>query len=78
MNRLTLTSLGQHLKQQVSGTKFSDEDIEKLTHRIQFGGDEVVKAKDGEVSSTECVCVTVMEEKSVWTTVILILQVVVE
>lgn len=28
------------------------EDIEKLTHRIQFGGDEVVKAKDGAGSAT--------------------------
>lgn len=25
----------------------SQEDLEKLTTRIQFGGDEVVKAKDG-------------------------------
>lgn len=40
------------LLSQVPNTKFSDEDIEKLTHRIQFGGDEVVKAKDGAGSAT--------------------------
>ncbi|CAG8688829.1 22360_t:CDS:2 [Cetraspora pellucida] len=31
---------------------FSKEQIEKLTHRIQYGGDEVVKAKDGAGSAT--------------------------
>lgn len=40
------------LLSQVPGTNFSNEDIEKLTHRIQFGGDEVVKAKDGAGSAT--------------------------
>lgn len=40
------------LLSQVPGTKFSDADIEALTHRIQFGGDEVVKAKDGAGSAT--------------------------
>jgi len=30
----------------------SQEDLEKLTTRIQFGGDEVVKAKDGTGSAT--------------------------
>lgn len=37
---------------QVKGVKFSEEDIKSLTHRIQFGGDEVVKAKDGAGSAT--------------------------
>jgi malate dehydrogenase len=40
------------LLSQVNGAKFSDEDIGALTHRIQFGGDEVVQAKDGEGSAT--------------------------
>jgi malate dehydrogenase len=40
------------LLSQVPGTKFSEDDIKKLTHRIQFGGDEVVKAKDGAGSAT--------------------------
>lgn len=37
---------------QVQGAKFSEEDIKALTHRIQFGGDEVVQAKDGAGSAT--------------------------
>lgn len=40
------------LLSQVEGAKFSDEQIKALTHRIQFGGDEVVKAKDGAGSAT--------------------------
>jgi malate dehydrogenase len=40
------------LLSQVPGTKFTEEDIAALTHRIQFGGDEVVKAKDGAGSAT--------------------------
>jgi len=40
------------LLSQVPGAKFSDDDIAALTHRIQFGGDEVVKAKDGAGSAT--------------------------
>jgi malate dehydrogenase len=40
------------LLSQVPGTKFSEADIAALTHRIQFGGDEVVKAKDGAGSAT--------------------------
>lgn len=39
-------------RDQVKGAKFSEEDIKALTHRIQFGGDEVVKAKDGAGSAT--------------------------
>jgi len=33
-------------------SSISEADIEALTHRIQFGGDEVVKAKDGAGSAT--------------------------
>ena len=40
------------LLSQVGGAKFSEEDVAALTHRIQFGGDEVVKAKDGAGSAT--------------------------
>eukprot|EP00736_Rhodelphis_marinus_P008311 Rmarinus@m.22736 len=40
------------LLSQVKGAKFSDEEIKALTHRIQFGGDEVVKAKAGQGSAT--------------------------
>lgn len=40
------------LLSQVPNAKFSDEDVAALTHRIQFGGDEVVKAKDGAGSAT--------------------------
>lgn len=32
--------------------KFTDEEVAALTKRIQFGGDEVVKAKDGTGSAT--------------------------
>jgi len=40
------------LLSQVKGAKFSESDVAALTHRIQFGGDEVVKAKDGAGSAT--------------------------
>lgn len=40
------------LLSQVPGASFSEADIAALTHRIQFGGDEVVKAKDGTGSAT--------------------------
>jgi len=40
------------LLSQVKGAKFTKEDKEKLTHRIQFGGDEVVQAKAGGGSAT--------------------------
>lgn len=36
----------------VSGAKFTQAELEALTFRIQFGGDEVVKAKDGAGSAT--------------------------
>merc|ERR1712228_138132 len=34
------------------GATFTDEERDALTHRIMFGGDEVVKAKDGGGSAT--------------------------
>lgn len=40
------------LLSQLEGASFTQEQIEALTHRIQFGGDEVVKAKDGAGSAT--------------------------
>ena len=49
---LDVTVIGGHagitilpLLSQIPGAKFSDVDREALTVRIQFGGDEVVKAK---------------------------------
>lgn len=35
-----------------AGVTFSDSERDSLTHRIQFGGDEVVQAKDGAGSAT--------------------------
>jgi len=40
------------LLSQIKGANFTQEQIEALSHRIQFGGDEVVKAKDGAGSAT--------------------------
>jgi len=40
------------LLSQLHSCKFSEEDREALTNRIQFGGDEVVQAKDGAGSAT--------------------------
>ncbi|ORX70520.1 mitochondrial malate dehydrogenase [Linderina pennispora] len=37
---------------QVEGLKLTEEERAALTHRVQFGGDEVVKAKDGLGSAT--------------------------
>lgn len=37
---------------QIPGQKFTKEQLDTLTHRIQYGGDEVVKAKDGAGSAT--------------------------
>jgi len=57
--KTNVTVIGGHagttilpLLSQVPNTKFSDADINALTHRIQFGGDEVVQAKDGAGSAT--------------------------
>lgn len=59
VNKVNVPVIGGHagttilpLLSQVPGAKFSEDDIKKLTHRIQFGGDEVVKAKDGAGSAT--------------------------
>ncbi|KNC46996.1 malate dehydrogenase, NAD-dependent [Thecamonas trahens ATCC 50062] len=56
---LDVTVVGGHagttilpLLSQIEGAKFTDDDIAALTHRIQFGGDEVVQAKDGAGSAT--------------------------
>jgi len=40
------------LLSQIKDAKFTDEQIAALTKRIMFGGDEVVKAKDGAGSAT--------------------------
>lgn len=40
------------LLSQAKGAKFTQAQIEELTNRIQFGGDEVVKAKGGAGSAT--------------------------
>ncbi|KAG5462558.1 MAG: lactate/malate dehydrogenase [Olpidium bornovanus] len=40
------------LLSQISGAIYTEETRNALTHRIQFGGDEVVKAKDGKGSAT--------------------------
>lgn len=57
--KTSVTVVGGHagttilpLLSQVKGANFSEEALSKLTHRIQFGGDEVVKAKDGAGSAT--------------------------
>lgn len=40
------------LLSQLNGASFTAEQLEQLTKRIQFGGDEVVQAKDGAGSAT--------------------------
>ena len=57
--QLDVTVIGGHagitilpLLSQIPGASFSDADREALTVRIQFGGDEVVKAKAGAGSAT--------------------------
>lgn len=40
------------LSQSNYGKALKDETYEKIVHRIQYGGDEVVKAKDGAGSAT--------------------------
>jgi len=59
VNKLNVTVVGGHsgvtilpLLSQVPGVKFTQQEIEQLTNRIQFGGDEVVKAKAGAGSAT--------------------------
>ena len=59
VNDTNVTVVGGHagttimpLLSQIKGASFSEEDLDALTHRIQFGGDEVVQAKDGAGSAT--------------------------
>lgn len=59
VNAMSVPVIGGHagttilpLLSQVPGAAFSDEDRKALTHRIQFGGDEVVAAKAGGGSAT--------------------------
>lgn len=59
VNSMSVPVIGGHagttilpLLSQVPGASFSEEDTKALTHRIQFGGDEVVQAKAGGGSAT--------------------------
>jgi len=60
VNSLDIPVVGGHagttivpiLSRNSAGVTFTDEERDALTHRIQFGGDEVVKAKDGAGSAT--------------------------
>jgi len=59
LDNLDVTVIGGHagitilpLLSQVPGASFSEADLEALTVRIQFGGDEVVAAKAGAGSAT--------------------------
>ncbi|GBG24290.1 L-lactate dehydrogenase [Hondaea fermentalgiana] len=45
---ITILPLLSHIE----GANFTDEQIERLSHRIAFGGDEVVQAKEGAGSAT--------------------------
>merc|ERR1712217_412912 len=46
------TTIVPLLSQSSPTCSFTDEERDALTHRIMFGGDEVVKAKDGAGSAT--------------------------
>jgi malate dehydrogenase len=59
VNKVNVKVIGGHagttilpLLSQVEGGNFSEEARDKLTHRIMFGGDEVVQAKAGGGSAT--------------------------
>jgi len=60
VRKLSIPVVGGHagitilplLSQNNHGLTFTQEETEKLTHRIQFGGDEVVEAKAGSGSAT--------------------------
>jgi len=59
VSKTSVTVVGGHagktilpLLSQVAGATFTDADRDALTHRIMFGGDEVVKAKAGGGSAT--------------------------
>ncbi|KAG6811960.1 Malate dehydrogenase, cytoplasmic [Tricholoma furcatifolium] len=57
---IAITVVGGHsgptivplLSQNANGKQIAGEELKELVHRIQFGGDEVVKAKDGAGSAT--------------------------
>jgi len=57
-NTLRVTVVGGHSGATIvpllsqTGISFTDDELKALTNRIQFGGDEVVKAKDGAGSAT--------------------------
>lgn len=57
-NALRVTVVGGHSGNTIvpllsqTGLKFTEDELKQLTQRIQFGGDEVVKAKDGAGSAT--------------------------
>jgi len=57
--KLDISVVGGHsgitilpLLSRIKGISFTQDEIEKLTYRVQFGGDEVVKAKNGAGSAT--------------------------
>jgi len=59
VNKVNVPVIGGHagttilpLLSQVPGAKFDQDTLNALTHRIQFGGDEVVQAKGGAGSAT--------------------------
>jgi len=59
VSKLNVPVIGGHagitilpLLSQVKGAQFSKQDVEALTQRVAFGGDEVVKAKAGAGSAT--------------------------
>merc|ERR1712232_345056 len=60
VNSLDIPVVGGHagttivplLSRSSAGVTWRDEERDSLTHRIQFGGDEVVKAEDGAGSAT--------------------------
>lgn len=59
VTKTNVTVIGGHggttilpLLSQVKGADFDRDDIQKLTHRVKYGGDEVVEAKKGDGSAT--------------------------
>lgn len=60
VNKLDIPVIGGHAGKTIlpllslnsAGATFTQDELAKLTHRIQFGGDEVVQAKDGAGSAT--------------------------
>lgn len=65
--KTNVTVIGGHagttilpLLSHVKGANFTEADIAALTHRIQFGGDEVVQAKDGAGSATLSMVISIL------------------